>query len=161
MNSMSNRNPLHSKLKGKPVFAKLTDAELDEFLDFVEPSVFRQSDFIIRQGEDGACMYCIAEGECSVSVKVDGCPFTLASIGPGDVFGELAIFDHRPRSASVQAVTDCVLLRVDEGLVQSLAGLYPAAAYKLMVGIVREIGDRLRKTSVRYVDSLVAAPHLD
>ena len=87
--------------------------------------------------------------------------FDVLAYGPGDVFGELAIFDHRPRSAGVQAVTDCVVLRVDEGLLQALAGLYPAAAYKLMVGIVREIAERLRRTNVRYIDSLVAAPHLD
>jgi hypothetical protein len=47
---------------------------------------------------------------------------------------------------------------VNGGLLNALATILPGAAYKLLVGIVREIGDRLRKTSVRYLDSIIAHP---
>ena len=52
------------------------------------------------------------------------------------------------------------LLRVSGGMLQALAAIMPSAAYKFLVGVIREIGDRLRKTSARYLDSVIAEPPL-
>jgi CRP-like cAMP-binding protein len=155
---MSQRHPLHDKIKDMPLFKDFTDVELDEFLAISDPAVHRAGDLIIRQGDEGECMYYIAQGTCSVLANREGHHVELARLGPGEVFGELAIFDKSPRSATVRAVTDCVVLSVSGGLLNALATILPGAAYKLLVGIVREIGDRLRKTSARYLDSVIAHP---
>ncbi|MEQ1852170.1 MAG: cyclic nucleotide-binding domain-containing protein [Chthoniobacteraceae bacterium] len=155
---MSERHPLHDKIKRLPLFEGFTDVELDEFLAISDPAVHRAGDLIIRQGEVGECMYYIAQGTCSVLANRGGHHVELARLGPGEVFGELAIFDKAPRSATVQAVTDCVLVSVTGGLLNALATILPGAAYKFLVGILREIGDRLRKTNVRYLDSVIAQP---
>src|SRR2546428_13968086 len=60
--AMSNHRPIHDKIKGMPLFESFTDAELDKFLTVSDPSNFRSGEFIIRQGEDGDCMFCLAEG---------------------------------------------------------------------------------------------------
>jgi CRP-like cAMP-binding protein len=152
---MSNSHPIQTKLKEMPIFSSFTDAELEKFLSVSDPSNYRKGEFIIRQGEDGDCMFFLADGSCKVTVHREGRSVELTTLGPGSIFGELAVFEHRPRFADVQALTDCVLVKVSEPMIHALAGLYPAAAYKLLAGIIREIGDRLRKTSVRVLDSLL------
>jgi len=152
---MSNHRPIHDKIKGMPLFEAFTDAELDKFLTVADPTNFRSGEFIVRQGEDGDCMFYLAEGNCRVVARHEGHEVELAVLGPGAIFGELALFQHRPRFADVVAVTDCVLLRVSEPMVHAFAGIYPAAAYKLLTGIIREIGQRLCKTSIRVMDSLL------
>jgi CRP-like cAMP-binding protein len=154
----SETHPLHGKLKGMPLFKDFNEGELDHFLAISDPSFHRTGDLIVRQDEEGDCMYYIAQGNCIVLATRDGHHVELARLGPGEVFGELAIFDKSPRSATVRALDDCVLLRLDAGLLNALASIMPAAAYKLLVGVVREIGHRLRKTSLRYLDSVIAFP---
>jgi CRP-like cAMP-binding protein len=100
-------------------------------------------------------MFFLVEGKCRVVTHRGGDLVELAQMGPGDIVGELALFDHRPRSADVQALTACVLLKINEGVLRALAGVYPNAAFKFLLGTVREIGERLRRTNARYVDTLL------
>lgn len=154
---MSNQHPIHEKVKGISLFKSFTDAELEEFIAVADPTGYKSGQQIIRQGEVGDCMFVLVEGACTVSMKRDGQDVELATFGPGAIFGELALFEHRPRFADVVADTDCVLLKLSEPMVHAFAGIFPAAAYKLLAGIIRAIGDRLRTTSTRIVDSLLPA----
>ena len=151
---MSNHHPIHDELKGMALFKVFNDSELDEFIAVADPTDYKAGQSIIRQGENGDCMFVVAEGSCKVMVHRDGQNVELAVLGPGEIFGELALFGHRPRFADVLAATDCVLLKLSEPMVHAFAGIFPAAAYKLLAGIIREISDRLRKTSIRVVDSV-------
>ena len=155
---MSNRHPIHDKLKTIALFHDFTDTELEEFLDLADPTVYRAGEVIVRQGDSGNAMFYVAEGTCRVVNRRDGDLVELDQLAAGDIFGEVSLFDHLPRSADVQAVTDCVLLKINEGMLRALAGIFPAAAFKFLLGIAREMGNRLRRTSTRYVDS-VLAPH--
>ena len=155
---MSNRHPIHDKLKTIPLFHDFTDVELEEFLNLADPTVYRGGEIVVRQGEKGNAMYYVAEGHCRVVSRRAGDLVELDRLAEGDIFGEVSLFDHLPRSADVQAVTDCILLKINEGVLRALAGVFPGAAFKFLLGIAREMGNRLRKTSTRYVDS-VLAPH--
>jgi CRP-like cAMP-binding protein len=155
---MSNRHPIHDKLKSIPLFHDFTDSELEEFLNLADPTVYRGGEIIVRQGEHGNAMYYVAEGTCRVVSRREGDLVELDRLAAGDIFGEVSMFDHLPRSADVQAATDCILLKINEGMLRALAGIFPGAAFKFLLGIAREMGNRLRKTSTRYVDS-VLAPH--
>ena len=152
---MSARHPLHDKLKSIAIFHDFTDDEIETFLELGDPSAFSACDVIVRQGDEGNCMYFVGEGKCRVVSRRGGDLVELAQLGPGDVFGELSLFDHRPRSADVQAMTDCVLLKINEGVLRAMAGVYPNAAFKFLLGTVREIGERLRRANARYVDTLL------
>lgn len=66
---------------------------------------------IIEEGEPGSAAYVLVEGTCEVFKTVDGHRIKLRTLGPGDVFGETAVFTSKPRSATVVAVDD-VLLKV-------------------------------------------------
>lgn len=64
---------------------------------------------IFRYGDPGDCAYVIDAGEVEIFVEVDGQRQVVSRLGPGKLFGEMAIIDHRARMASAEAATDCVL----------------------------------------------------
>lgn len=152
---MSKRHPLHDKLKSIAIFHDFTDDEIETFLELGDPTAFSAGEMVVRQGEEGNCMYFVGEGRCRVVTRRGGDLVELAQIGPGDIVGELSLFDHRPRSADVQAMSDCVLMKINEGVLRALAGVFPNAAFKFLLGTVREIGERLRRANSRYVDTLL------
>jgi CRP-like cAMP-binding protein len=152
---MSKRHPIHAKLKTIPLFHDFNDLELDEFLELADPTGYAVGETIVQQGESGNCMYYVAEGRCSVVANRDGKLVELAQLGAGDIFGELAMFDHQPRCANVEAIAPTVLLKINEGTLRALAGVYPAAAFKFLLGTVAAMGLRLRQTNTRYLDSLL------
>jgi CRP/FNR family transcriptional regulator, cyclic AMP receptor protein len=155
---MAAPHPIHDKLKSIPLFHDFTDAEIEEFLNLADPKVYRTGDFIVKQGDEGNAMFYVAEGTCSVTATRDGERIELDQLGPGDIFGEVSLFDQLPRSADVQALSNCILLSVNEGVLRALAAFFPAAAFKFMLGIAREMSNRLRRSNKRYVDSMLA-PH--
>jgi EAL domain-containing protein (putative c-di-GMP-specific phosphodiesterase class I) len=67
---------------------------------------------IFREGERGCCAYVIERGRVEISVERSGQKIILGYRGPGEVFGEMAVIDDKPRSATVQAVERCDLLMV-------------------------------------------------
>jgi F420-non-reducing hydrogenase small subunit len=67
---------------------------------------FRPGEAVFRQGEAGDAMYIIAEGKVDLFVELEGDRFLLASFGPGDFFGEMALLSERPRTATAEAATE-------------------------------------------------------
>jgi CRP-like cAMP-binding protein len=154
---MSKSTDTQQKLSALHLFAEFTDAELDGFLDLVEPVRIKAGDAIVRQDQRGECMFVILEGTAKVSHARDDKRVDLATLQAGDFFGELALVDEGPRSADVIAVTDCELLRVPQSVVHALAGVFPGAAFKLLLAVGRVLVARLRQGNQRYIDSLLAA----
>jgi CRP-like cAMP-binding protein len=76
------------------------------------------------------------------------------SLKVGDFFGEISLVDEGPRSADVQALEDCELLRVTRTTIGVLSGLQPAAAVQILSSIGRELVQRLRTANQKYLDLL-------
>ena len=83
---------------------------LSLFRNAKETRVVSAGDVIIREGEPGDVMYVVLAGEVEVSVR----EHVINRLLPGDMFGELALIDTRPRSATAIAVTECKLAMVDQ-----------------------------------------------
>jgi CRP-like cAMP-binding protein len=111
----------------------------------------------VKQDEHGDCMYILVSGTASVIHRKEGKQFELARLGPGDFFGELALVDEGPRSADVEAVVDSTLLNIPQSTIRALAGVYPSAAFKLLVAVGRVLVSRLRNGNQKYIDSLLLA----
>ena len=77
-------------------------------------TVFEDGEFIIRQGEQGDCMYVVQRGKVEVLQHSDSGEQHLAYLEPGDFFGEMAVFEKEARSASVKAVGKSMVLKVDK-----------------------------------------------
>jgi CRP-like cAMP-binding protein len=154
---MTNGKEICDKLQGTPLFCEFTQDELLTFLDLVEWVDVKAGDAIVRQDEHGDCMYILVSGKAGVIHRKDGKHFELASMGPGDFFGELALVDEGPRSADVEALEDSKLIRIPQSVIRALAGVYPSAAFKLLVAVGRVLVARLRKGNQKYIDSLLLA----
>lgn len=94
-------------------------------------------EILFSEGEAGNAMYILVEGSADILVHGQ----TVASAGPGAVLGELALIEpDEPRPASVRAVTDCELLRIDSSSFERLVARTP----RLAVELLRELAGRLR-----------------
>ena len=99
----------------------------DVFLDFVmalETRDFEPAELIVRQGEEGAEMFLIADG--SVDVEIEGNPQPVASLEEGDFFGEASLLTRSPRNASCRArvFTNCLVLT--RAHLEELAASHPS-----------------------------------
>jgi CRP/FNR family transcriptional regulator, cyclic AMP receptor protein len=101
---------------------------------------------IFARGEPGSCMFAVAEGRVRLSVtSAEGREVLLAVLGPGEVFGELALLDGGPRSADATALGGCLLLSVDRRDLLPLLRRSPEAA----AGLFEVVCARLRATNER------------
>ena len=96
---------------------------------------------IFHAGDPGQTMYVVMVGEVEI---LDG-PLVLEVAGPGSIFGELALIDDEPRSATVVAKTDCHLVPVDRRRFQYMVQETPLFA----LAVMKVIADRLRQKNVR------------
>ena len=142
-------------LRDKVLFAEFNNAEMEEFLDLLEEEHYAAGDLIVKQDDRGECMYILVSGRAKVQHRKNGRPIDLAILQAGDFFGELALVDEGPRSANVLALEACVLLKITQAAIAALAGVYPGAAFKLLIAIGRIMVDRLRRANERYIDSLL------
>ncbi len=152
---MSTNAEIRDQLRDKSLFKEFSDAEMEEFIELLDQREAPAGDIIVRQDELGECMYIVVSGRARVVHHNEGKFVELAMLRAGDFFGELSLVDRGPRSADVQALDHCVLLRIDLGAVSALAGVYPNAAFKFLVAIGRILVDRLRMSNQRYIDSLL------
>ncbi len=77
-------------------------------------TTYRDREAIVRQGEPGDCMYVVQAGEVEVVQAADGGEQRLALLSAGEFFGEMAVFEQEVRSATVRAVGEARVLRVDK-----------------------------------------------
>ncbi len=133
-------------LKSVPLFADLEEGELERFSHVAVPRTFPAGTRVFHEGDSSDACYIVKEGSFRVTREhSDGRAITLATLGTGEIFGELAMLDGDSRSASAEALTDGELLALPANDVRSLLARHPEIALKLVAGLVR----RLRAANVR------------
>lgn len=147
-------------LKSVALFSDLGEAELERFSHVAVPRSFPAGTRVFHEGDSSDACYIVKDGSFRVTREhTDGRAITLATLGPGEIFGELAMLDGDKRSASAEALTDGELLALPAGDVLSLLGRHPEIALKLVAGLVRRLraaNVRLTKQSFQTVPSRVA-----
>jgi len=103
---------------------------------------------IINDGEDGNEMYVVLEGRLRASIAGRDGPINVATYGRGDVVGEAGLF-HEKRSADVDVIEDCRLLRLNQGNLDRLSRRYPYIANKVFRNLNRILATRLSRTTHR------------
>src|SRR6478752_4103648 len=131
-------------LRSIPLFTGLTDEDLDELGRALVPRSFSAGDMVLNQGDTGTSMYIVEHGECNIHLPGDASRrISLKDIARGEYFGELALFDEKPRSASALATTDAVLLELQRSTLETFLGRRPRVA----MAILRTMSERLRETN--------------
>src|SRR4051795_7246118 len=96
-----------------PVFEGLGPAELARVADVAVPRSFSAGEVVFREGDDSDTVSGVRSGQArGVREHADGRQITLATFGPGDIFGELAMFDDERRSATVQGIDELDVLGI-------------------------------------------------
>lgn len=103
---------------------------------------------IFQHGDAGDKLYLILEGRIRISREVPGMgEEALAVLGPGQVFGEMALLDDSPRSADARVHERCRLLAIPKDGFDDLLFLHKDLAYEVLWSIVRMLVGRLRETT--------------
>jgi CRP-like cAMP-binding protein len=142
-----------------PVFFGLSESELARIAQVAVPRSFPAGSILIREGDPGDTCYVMRTGRARVTREHAGHAITLTNIGPGEIFGELAMFDGEVRSATVEALEDVEVVAILADDLKRLLREHPETAVKLLRALaqkLREANERLAQQSFQKVSSRVA-----
>src|SRR6202167_6252452 len=143
-----------------PVFSTLVPADLQRISEFAVPREFDPGQVVFREGDSSDTCYIVRSGRArAVREHSGGRTITLATFGPGDIFGELAMFEDERRSATVEAIGPTSVVGVLGPDMRRLMGEHPEIATRLVIALgrrLREMNARLSRQSFQTVQSRVA-----
>jgi CRP/FNR family transcriptional regulator, cyclic AMP receptor protein len=143
-----------------PVFSTLEPADLERIAEVAVPRDFEPGQAVFREGDSSDTCYVVREGNArAIRTHSDGRTITLATFGPGDIFGELAMFEDELRSATVEAIQAMSVVGVLGPDMRRLMNEYPGISARLVIALgrrLREMNERLSRQSFQTVQSRVA-----
>ena len=131
----------HELLRSVPLFAELDERHLQQLSDEFSKRTFSAGDVIAAEGEGGRTFFVIEEGDATVSVGGR----EVGRLGPGEAFGEIALIDRDPRSASVTAATDMTAYMLPIWSFRPIVESSPEMLWKLL----EALAGRLRAAEQR------------
>ena len=136
------------QLKGIQLFSGLKQPALELIARIAQEETHPRGTKIFRHGDPGEKLYLILEGKVRISREVPGMgEEALAVLGPGQMFGEMALLDESPRSADANVHETCRLLAVPRDGFDDLLFINKDLAYEVLWSIVRMLVTRLRETN--------------
>jgi CRP-like cAMP-binding protein len=126
------------RLRSVAFFEGFTDAELDRVAALADPVEAETDAELTDQGRPGQEAYVILEGRAGVYVN----GAQIAEVGPGELVGEMALIDHRPRIATVRALTPMKLLSFDAHQFRRLLDEMPKAQARVLENLVERLRQR-------------------
>jgi CRP/FNR family transcriptional regulator, cyclic AMP receptor protein len=143
-----------------PVFSTLEHSDLERIAQLAVPRRFEPGQAVFREGDQSDTCYIVREGHArAIRTHGDGRTITLATFGPGDIFGELAMFEDERRSATVEAIEPISVVAVLGPDMRRLMIEHPEISTRLVIALgrrLRETNERLSRQSFQTVQSRVA-----
>jgi flavin reductase (DIM6/NTAB) family NADH-FMN oxidoreductase RutF len=124
-------------LERAPFFSSLPPEILDAITSQGDERIFESGEFVVREGDPGEELFVILDGEARVERKGSA----LATFGAGEFFGEIAVFDGRPRSADVVAATHLRTLAISRDLIREALIREPRAAWAMLEALAARFRD--------------------
>ncbi len=147
-------------LGGVPVFSTLERSDLERIAQLAVPRDFEPGEVVFREGDSSDTCYVVSGGRArAIRSHRDGRTITLATFGPGDIFGELALFEDELRSATVEAIERTSVLGVLGPDMRRLMNEHAEISARLVIALgrrLRETNERLSRQSFQTVQSRVA-----
>ena len=131
-------------LQGMPIFGAISEATLEFLVARAQPVSLAAGECFFREDDSPTGMFVLEAGHVRVTRIRDGRQFLLQEFGPGDCFGEMALMDLHPRSASVHAVDACRAIEIRPGDLYELYERDCAQFALIQMNMGREICRRLR-----------------
>lgn len=134
------------RLQQMPIFGGVADDALAYLLEPANEVTVAGGAFFFREGDPAQCMYVLESGRVEVLKQWRGREMPLRQFGPGDCFGEMALIDLFPRSASARAETECVAIELTPAHLLRLYERSTEQFLLIQMNIGREMCRRLRTT---------------
>jgi CRP/FNR family transcriptional regulator len=128
---------LVESLKRVPIFAGVRDKELGRLVKAMRDSRFNEGEVITTEGRSGDGFFLIEDGNATVSLRGE----IVRTLGPGDHFGEIALIDEGPRSATVTASTDLRCRGLAAWEFKSFVQEHPEVAWPLLETLASRLRD--------------------
>jgi CRP/FNR family transcriptional regulator len=148
-------------LRQVPAFETLADEDLERIARVAVPRKFEAGQVVFREGDASDTCYVVRAGHArAIREHADGRSITLANFAPGDIFGELAMFDDENRSATVESIDEMEAIAILGPDMRRLMREHPDIAVKLVIALGRRLraaNERLARQSFQTVQSRVAA----
>jgi len=144
-------------LEASRLFADLSPAEMLSLKDLAQVRPYPSGETVFKEGDQGDGIYFVISGQIQISALVSNAERrVLAHIQPGDFFGEMAVLDNEPRSATASATEDSQLYFIPRNDMLAMLSRSP----KLAVNLVREFSLRMRDFNRRYIQEVLQAERL-
>jgi CRP-like cAMP-binding protein len=147
-------------LAATPLFAPLAGADLEAVAAACRERRFAKGEMLFARGDPGERLFVVREGQVRLAVaSAEGRELSFQVAGPGEMFGELAALDGRPRSAEAAALTSVVCLALEARDLHRLRAERPAiteAALAFLCRRLREVSERLEGLALHSLESRLA-----
>ena len=140
-----NSDPILKTLKNVPIFENLSDKELSDVARLTHERTYKKDEHVFKKLAPAEGMYVILDGEVKITDSDSDTIF--ATLGSGDFFGELALLDEEPRSASAIATLPARLIGFFRTDLLTLMKRSPELGNKILLNLSRVLGERLRRTN--------------
>jgi CRP/FNR family cyclic AMP-dependent transcriptional regulator len=150
-------------LEDVELFEHVNDIDRAQLAEFIDARSLVRGDILFHAGEPGDSLYIVRSGDVELFIKdTAGQKIHLATVGAGAVFGELALLDNGPRTATALAESDCELLQLERDHLLLLFQKSPAAALRLLGAMshMTRKADELLRTRVSRNANIEAEEHL-
>ena len=112
--------------------------------------LYKNGETIIKQGEEGDCVYVIQEGKVEIIDESGSQEMKIAELGQAEFFGEMGLFDKDVRSCTVRALGDAKVMTIDKKNFYKTIQNDPSIAYRLL----EKMSQRLRETNIKLRNNL-------
>jgi CRP-like cAMP-binding protein len=138
-----------------PFFQGLHRHDLGKLIGIMHAKTYQADEVVFHEGEPGRALFIIESGEVAIIKSRSPAPgqteeAILARLGPGGFFGEMALLEELPRSATAKTMRDSVLHFVYKAKLDSFVERHPAVGVKILHNVAKVLSARLRETSDSY-----------
>lgn len=145
-------------IQANQLFQGLSEDVVTKAAQHLRTVLYPAGEVIFEQGDAGNCLYLVLAGTVRISIKGrEGRQETLIVIGEGDFFGEMALIDRSPRSATATAVEPCMLAALDLSGLNALMSVAPA---DLSMNFIHAIISRLRRSNAHFIEEMLRGERL-
>ncbi len=140
-------------LRGNELFTGLSSEELERMSRLIFTRGYRAGRALFYEDTPGEVMYLVQKGSVGIyKTGPDKRELHLATVGPGSFFGEMALLDDKPRSATAKIVEDAELVVITKKAFEQMLETDPGIASKILIAMLKAVFLRLRATDDKLKD---------
>lgn len=139
-------NTIFALQSDHPLFRYFTSEEREKVESLARKVTMTEGNFLVREGERDSTLFTVEEGRLEIVIYPDGEAKTIATVGPGDVVGEVSFIDDSARSVSVRAAEDTTVLAWEKETLSAGLANNPELLAKFAIAMCELLVERLRDT---------------